>query len=500
MFELGREWDLWDRVEEVDDIWEEAEENDMPLAPVFKYTKKEDVLDGSFDEDGFTGYGHPDTGDHDDRKPIHKPKMPPRDPHGPHMNSTIYDLLQKSKHSKRFFELIKEDKDLSAMLQDRNNNHTVFVPSNKAFDMLDKYKKHHNVTKEMLHDVLLYHIAPGYHQGQDLRFHNTLVSSLPAPDLGDDLHQRLRIGLNKKGPTVNFYSQFVMLDVRANNGVIHGLSSILFTPPPVKSIFHCIPEEFSTTAGALKKTGLLDLIDQKDHPMTLFAPSNHVWKRLGHKITSFLFSNKGEKYLKTIMKYHIVPDHVLYSDAMAGSYRGGIPPEGLNHGYTHLDMPTLLKNKTLSVDITRMERFLSFRVNGLSEVVISDGITKSGVLHVLDHLLIPPHSLGDHRNPPSLITPDYLGFNSAEDMDLDIEVRQFLSVWTPMVRAEVDEERRIMRDNFERMMIYNERLLKQMIEMEELLLVADNLNGMENTEEDMEEAVIDEEIVGDLEL
>jgi hypothetical protein len=214
MFEAGREWDLWERVEEFEEMWEHAEEeDDMPLAPVFEYTKKEDVLDGNFDEEGFAGYGHPDTGDHDDRKPIHKPKMPPRDPHGPHINSTIYDLLQKSKHSKRFFEFIKEDKDLSAMLQDKNNNHTVFVPSNKAFDMLDKYKKHHNVSKEMLHNVFLYHIAPGYHQGQDLRFHNTLLSALPAPDLGDDLHQRLRIGLNKKGPTVNFYSQFVMLDV-----------------------------------------------------------------------------------------------------------------------------------------------------------------------------------------------------------------------------------------------------------------------------------------------
>ncbi|KAI5797318.1 FAS1 domain-containing protein [Pyronema domesticum] len=413
--------------------------------------------------------------------------MPSKDPHGPHMNSTIYDLLQKSKHSKRFFEFIKEDKDLSAMLQDKNNNHTVFVPSNKAFDMLDKYKKHHNVSKEMLHNVLLYHIAPGYHQGQDLRFHNTLLSALPAPDLGDDLHQRLRIGLNKKGPTVNFYSQFVMLDVRANNGVIHGLSSILLPPPPVKTILHCLPSEFSTTISALKKTGLLSQIDSKDNPMTLFAPSNHVWKRLGHKVTSFLFSRHGEKYLKAIMKYHIVPDHVLYSDAMAGSYRGGIPPggaPGLNHGYTHLDMPTLLKNKTLSVDITRMERFLSFRVNGLSEVVISDGITKSGVLHVLDHLLIPPHSLSDHRNPPSLITSDYGVDVDEEDLeqDLDIEVQQFLNIWTPIIRAEEEEEMRVVRGIFERMMQMQEEMQNEQMggNMEEMPMFVEEVNKMDD--------------------
>lgn len=43
-------------------------------------------------------------------------------------------------------------------------------------------------------------------------------------------------------------------------------------------------------------------------------------------------------------------------------------PSGLYHGYSHVDLPTLLKDKHLSVDITRLERFLSFRVNGLTSV------------------------------------------------------------------------------------------------------------------------------------
>lgn len=63
---------------------------------------------------------------------------------------------------------------------------------------------------------------------------------------------------------------------------------------------------------------------------------------------------------------------------------------GLGAGYTHLQLPTLLKDETVSVDILRYERYLSFRVNGYSEIIISDGIAKDGVVQVPNHVLIPP--------------------------------------------------------------------------------------------------------------
>jgi hypothetical protein len=121
-------------------------------------------------------------------------------------------------------------------------------------------------------------------------------------------------------------------------------------------------------------------------------------------------------------------------------------------------------------------------------LVISDGITKSGVLHVLDHLLIPPHSLGDHRNPPSLITSDYQGIDVDEDeeLDLDIEVRQFLSIWTPIIRAEEEEEMRVMRGYFERMVQMQEEMQReQMGDVEEMPLFVDEVNEMNKMEEEV---------------
>ena len=138
--------------------------------------------------------------------------MPPKDHTGPHRNSTMWDLISKSRHARRFYELVKDDQDIVNILSDEKHNHTVFVPSNRAFKLLDKFK-HHGLPKKLVHQVLLYHIAPGVHPSHDLRYHNTLITSLPDDDLGKDMHQRLRVGLNRDGLWLNFYSQFTMLDI-----------------------------------------------------------------------------------------------------------------------------------------------------------------------------------------------------------------------------------------------------------------------------------------------
>ena len=62
-------------------------------------------------------------------------------------------------------------------------------------------------------------------------------------------------------------------------------------------------------------------------------------------------------------------------------------------GYFHFDFPTLLKDRSLSVDIGRYGPFLSFKVNGFSRVFVSDGIAKDGVIQAVSDVLIPPRKL-----------------------------------------------------------------------------------------------------------
>lgn len=149
--------------------------------------------------------------------------------------------------------------------------------------------------------------------------------------------------------------------------------------------------------------------------LTVFAPSNRDWEKLGWRATSYLFSDQGKDYLKALLRYHIVPGQNVYSDALvhpghkgkdrksrwyhhkserhSGYGEGDLPP-----GYTHIRLPTLLEDKHVHVDINRYERSLSFRVNGIGKIVIADGIARDGVLQVPNNILLPPTKHGEHGN------------------------------------------------------------------------------------------------------
>ena len=148
---------------------------------------------------------------------------------------------------------------------------------------------------------------------------------------------------------------------------------------------------------ALVKTGLFSAFnDTSSHTGgTLFAPSNFAFKRLGPRINAFLFSKYGEKYLKALLLYHAADNITLYSDAI---YKTGSIEEAPHHGppkgFFHVDLPTGLKGKSLSIDIARYGRFITIKINGFARVAVSDGIAADGVIHVVPNVLIPPKTPG----------------------------------------------------------------------------------------------------------
>lgn len=150
------------------------------------------------------------------------------------------------------------------------------------------------------------------------------------------------------------------------------------------------PGEFSTLANALYKTGVIENITHVSEGLTIFAPTNNQFKRLGPKILAFLFSKYGEKYLKALMEYHIVKGQVLYSDAYVKG--GSADSQGhleIPKGKYHVDLETLL-GKNLSIDILRYGRFISYKINGFTRVVVQDAITMEGVIQIPSGVLIPP--------------------------------------------------------------------------------------------------------------
>jgi uncharacterized surface protein with fasciclin (FAS1) repeats len=365
-----------------------------------------DPRDGTDPGDGPPYYRSPKEPPHhtpsapDNIPHVPRPRMPPRDRTGPHKDKTLWQVISECKHTSRFHDYLKDDREIQKMLDDEKANLTVFAPSNDAFRRFEEYSKHHKLSKDMIHRVLMYHLSPGFHSSQDLRYHNTLVTMLSEKDLGKGMNQRVRIGLGYSGPSVNFYSQFTMVDLYCKNGVIHDVDELLIPPPDVDELIEALPTEFSTSTHALERTGIIkDLPKYRGHGLTVFVPSNRDWQKLGFRLNAFLFSDCGKPYLRALMKYHISPGYTLYSDALEIPDKKGRDtdsqkekendPNAFDEGYTHAWMPTLLEDEHLSVDITRLERFMSFRVNGLTSIITSDGVARSGSVQVPDHIIMP---------------------------------------------------------------------------------------------------------------
>lgn len=178
------------------------------------------------------------------------------------------------------------------------------------------------------------------------------------------------------------------------NGVIHGVDSILIPPPKAAKIIEFLPGEFSTLELALVKTGLFKAInDTSTHTGgTLFAPSNFAFTKLGPRINAFLFSPPGLKYLTALLEYHVSPNRTLYSDAYYGVK--DVDQTDIPKGVFHIDLPTLLKEKALSIDVARYGRLISMKINAFTTVGVLDGVAKDGVIHVVPNVLIPPKSVG----------------------------------------------------------------------------------------------------------
>lgn len=306
-------------------------------------------------------------------------------PHEP-SNKTIYELIAESKYTTKLAKLINDEPDLVQLLNGTTANFTVFAPTDKAFD---KIPKGHEPSKEFIKKLLTYHVSGEFYPAGRVLKTYTIPTLYSEPELGEEPQpQRLSLHVGFKGLTVNFYSRIIAVDIFGSNGVIHAIDSILLPPPEVTKIISLLPSEFSTLSLGLTKTGLLEALNETVHlGGTFFAPSNWAFKKLGPRINAFLFSDYGEKYLTAILKYHVVLNQTLYSDAFYNTKPVGDVEARRNY---HFDLPTLLDGRALAVDVGRRGPFIDIKVNGFSRVAVKDGIAKDGVIQVLSSVLIPP--------------------------------------------------------------------------------------------------------------
>lgn len=310
---------------------------------------------------------------------------------------TVYQLIAGSKYTTKLAELINHYPDLVETLNSTKANVTLFAPTNKAFEKIPEHAP--KPSKEQILHILQYHTISGFYPAGRVLATYTAPTLLIGKHLGGDGQlQRVAFKLTLRGLTVNSYSRVIAPNIFGTNGVIHGVDSIIVPPPRALTILDFLPSYFSTLELGLSKTGLYETLNKSSTPGTFFAPNNFAFQKLGPKANAFLFSRWGEKYLKALLEYHIVPNHILYSDAYyegkAEAATTDVDAENFPHGRFHADLPTLLKDRSLSVDIARFGGWVTIKINGYSTVAIQDIVADDGVIQIVRNVLIPPKKLG----------------------------------------------------------------------------------------------------------
>ncbi|KAI1080240.1 FAS1 domain-containing protein [Whalleya microplaca] len=382
-------------------------------------------------------------------------------------NLTVYESIKASNFTKKFAALIDDYPDIIEKLNSTSANVTAFVPTDRAFDKIPDHHKDHKPSREIVEKILQYHILPGSYPAGRVLAHHTLPTALEEEDLGGRA-QRLRIRIGFFGIWLNFYSKLIPVNLHTKNGIAHAVDSILVPPPPAEKLISLFPSKFSTLELAAEKTGFAHHHRhnaEKLTGLTFFAPTNFAFKKLGPRANAFLFNTeKGLGYLKALLKYHAVANETLYSDEYYGKqgYQHEIGEGGESHDshsgfegqqstnehkhkpgvlqenrdsvqkifdsvqqvkgakHYHLDLPTLLGDKNIAVDIANWHGFIKIRLNGQVEVAVQDGLAKDGVVQVVGSVLIPPH---EHK-----------GFWQEENGH--IEVEELMERLDPFVKAE----------------------------------------------------------------
>ncbi len=128
--------------------------------------------------------------------------------------------------------------------------------------------------------------------------------------------------------------------------------------------------DHTTLVAAVKAAGLVETLKSAG-PFTVFAPSNSAFDKLPAGTVNSLVTPEMKPTLTKILTYHVVPGSVTAANLTDGQVLTTVQGETL----------TVMKNST-GVMIKDAK-------GGMATVTTADVISKNGVTHVIDTVLMP---------------------------------------------------------------------------------------------------------------
>lgn len=231
---------------------------------------------------------------------------------------------------------------------------TVFAPTNAAFAKvsaadLEALAK----DKEALTAVLTYHVVPG----------NLLAADVSKLTFADSVNGQ-RLTINAKDGVVVAGSKVTKADIKASNGVIHVIDTVML-PSQLDIVDTALGAgNFKELARAIEFAGLINTLKGKG-PFTVFAPNDAAFAKLPKAELDAILNDKGT--LTRVLTHHVVQGRVFSDQAIAAK------------------TPTSVLGSKLEITTKDGVAF----VNG-ARILKTDINAKNGVIHVIDTVIVPP--------------------------------------------------------------------------------------------------------------
>jgi uncharacterized surface protein with fasciclin (FAS1) repeats len=136
-------------------------------------------------------------------------------------------------------------------------------------------------------------------------------------------------------------------------------------------------KDHTTLVAAVKAAGLVETL-QGSGPFTVFAPTNAAFNMLPKGTVEDLLKPENKAKLSKILTYHVVK-----ANALSGAIDKMIKDDGGKH-----TINTVSGNK-LVASIKDGKVTLTDENGGSAMVTIADVRQSNGVIHVIDHVLLP---------------------------------------------------------------------------------------------------------------
>lgn len=270
------------------------------------------------------------------------------------VEKNIVQLAQENGFNSLAEALVRADL-VSALEAD--GNFTVFAPTDEAFAALLEtigQESVQDVPVEVLQQILLYHVVPA----------SVMSTEISAGDVTTLQGSDITLGL-MDGVMVNDAKVQTPFDVKASNGVIHTVDQVL-VPAAIAQFVNTVLEpayfnnNFSSLIAAAVKAELVETLLNTPN-LTIFAPANSAFTAAGIEIAT-----TDKETLAAVLTYHVVGAKVMSTE---------IPRDAAT-----------VNGKMLYFSLSDAGAY----INGNTMISVVDIESGSGVVHVIDQVLLPP--------------------------------------------------------------------------------------------------------------